>query len=143
MFQAISHDSSTVSAAPRRLGRSIGAVFAGFATVFVLSTATDAVLHATGVFPALGVRMSGALFMLATAYRCVFTVLGGYVTARLAPHKAQQHSLVLGCIGLAVATLAVVLTWGRSDLGPAWYPVMLALTALPCTLAGGRLFRGA
>jgi hypothetical protein len=39
--------------------------------------------------------------------------------------------------------LAVVATWGRSDLGPAWYPILLAVTALPCTLAGGKLLRRA
>ncbi len=134
---------STSTPAPRRLGRSTGAVLAGFLTVVVLSTAVDAVLHATGVFPPPGQRMSDALFCLATAYRCVFTVLGGYVTARLAPRAPGRHALVLGGIGFLVASLAVVATWGRSDLGPAWYPIMLVVTALPCTMAGGKLFRGA
>ena len=37
---------------PRRgLLRSIGAVFAGLFAIFFLSTATDMVLHATGVYP--------------------------------------------------------------------------------------------
>jgi hypothetical protein len=146
MFQAIA--SSSPSVAPvtpvtRRLGRSTGAVLAGFLTVVVLSTAVDAVLHATNVFPPLGERMSDALFWLATAYRCVFTVLGGYVSAHLAPHSPTRHAFVLGCIGSVVATLAVVATWGRSDLGPAWYPILLLVTALPCTLAGGKLSKRA
>jgi hypothetical protein len=141
MSHAIAHRSSAPS--PRRLGRSTGAVVAGFLSVVVLSTLTDAVLHAARVFPPLGVPMSDALFMLATAYRCVFTVFGGYVTARLAPHQPQRHALVLGCLGFTIAALAAVATWGRSDLGPAWYPLMLVATAVPCTLAGGQLFRGA
>jgi hypothetical protein len=53
---------------PRRILRSIGAVFAGFVVVVVLSLGTDAVLHATGVFPGWGEPMSDALFLLATAY---------------------------------------------------------------------------
>jgi hypothetical protein len=140
MFQAIAESSSSASPVTRRLGRSTGAVLAGFLAVVVLSTAVDAVLHATKVFPPPGERMTDALFWLATAYRCIFTVLGGYVTARLAPHSPGRHALVLGCVGSVVATLAVVATWGRSDLGPAWYPILLLVTALPCTLAGGKLF---
>ena len=142
LVSSVSASGASVSP-PRRLGRSVGAVLAGFLSVVVLSTAVDAVLHATGVFPPMGERMSDGLFVLATAYRCVFTVLGGYVTARLAPHAPGRHALVLGWIGFAVATLAVVATWGRSDLGPAWYPIMLVVPALPCTLAGGKLLRGA
>jgi hypothetical protein len=141
MFQVVAESSSSMSPVTRRLGRSTGAVLAGFLTVVVLSTAVDAALHATEVFPPAGQRMSDALFWLATAYRCLFTVLGGYVCARLAPHSPGRHALVLGCIGSAIATLAVVATWGRSDLGPAWYPLLLLVTALPCTLAGGRLWR--
>ena len=143
MSQAIAQASASVVPVTRRLGRSTGAVLAGFLTVVVLSTAVDAVLHAAKVFPPPGERMSDARFWLATAYRCVFTVLGGYVSARLAPHSPGRHAFVLGCIGSAVATLAVLATWGRSDLGPAWYPILLLVTALPCTLAGGKLFRRA
>jgi hypothetical protein len=39
---------------------------AGFVAVVVLSLATDWALHAAGVFPALGQKMSDALFVLAT-----------------------------------------------------------------------------
>ena len=42
----------------RSIGRSIWAVVAGFVVVVVLSTATDAVLHKAGVFPAVGERMA-------------------------------------------------------------------------------------
>ena len=53
----------------------------------------------------------------------------------------MKHVLVLGTIGLVVGTLGVVATWGRADLGPAWYPIVIALTALPCTWLGGVLYR--
>src|SRR5215468_817433 len=43
-----------VSEAPQKtMGRSVWAVVAGFLVVVVLSTATDAVLHAAGIFPSL------------------------------------------------------------------------------------------
>src|SRR5262245_22659290 len=83
----------------RRLGRSVGAVLAGFLTVLVTHTGSDAILYGAGVFPSDG-RLSNELFGVALAYRIAFTVLGGYVTARLAPHKAFKHACVLGALGL-------------------------------------------
>ena len=113
---------------------------AGFLTTAVLSVATDAVMHATGVFPPSGQPMSDQLFVLATAYRVVFTVLGGYVTARLAPSKPMTHVRVLGVIGILAATAGAVATWNLGpEFGPKWYPILLIVTALPCVWAGGIL----
>lgn len=128
-----------VASPPRRIGRSILALLAGFATVVILSTATDAVLHALKVYPANGEPMyDPGLNALALAYRCVFTVLGGYVCARLAPSLPLRHAFILGAIGTAVGTLAVVATWNMG-LGPRWYPIALAVTGLPLTWLGGFL----
>jgi hypothetical protein len=85
---------------PRRILRSVGAVLAGFFATFILSIATDVVLHAIGVFPASGQPMSNALFVLATAYRTIYTVAGGYITARLAPDRPMAHVWALAIIGL-------------------------------------------
>ena len=68
---------------PRRVLRSAGAVLAGFFATFILSVATDLVLHATEVFPPWGQPMSNALFVLATVYRTIYTVAGGYITPRV------------------------------------------------------------
>jgi len=125
---------------PRRLLRSICAVFAGFVVVVVLSLGTDLVLHATGVFPPWGDPMSDALFLLATAYRTVYAVLGSYVTARLAPHRPMKHALAGGVVGLVLSTVGAVTTWERGpEFGPHWYPLALVATAMPCAWAGGRL----
>lgn len=130
------------SAAPsRRLARSTGAVFAGILTIFVTHNATDAVLHATHVFPEIGVRMSDALFALAFGYRAAFSVLGGYVTARLAPHAPARHALWLGSVGLLICLAALLATWNRADLGPRWYTLALAVSAIPCALVGAKLRR--
>src|ERR1700687_894958 len=96
---------------PRRIGRSVGALLAGLVAVAVLSLGTDLALHAVGLFPALGQRMSDALFMLATAYRIVYGVVGSYITARLAPNRPMGHALVGGLIGVALSTLGAVVTW--------------------------------
>lgn len=120
--------------------RSIGAVFAGFLAVVITHTGTDAVMHATGVFPPLGQPMSDALFLLATAYRTVFTVAGSYITARLAPNRPMQHALVGGVIGLVLSIAGGVATWNKgAAFGPHWYPIALAVTALPCAWLGGKL----
>lgn len=125
---------------PRRLWRSVGAVVAGFMATALLSLGTDVVLHATGVFPGWGEPMSVGLFVWATVYRIVFTVLGGFITARLAPGKPMTHVLVLGAVGIVAASAGVLATWNRGpEFGPKWYPIALVVTALPCVWAGGIL----
>jgi predicted acyltransferase len=121
--------------------RGAGAVLAGFVTVFVLSIGTDQVLHVLKVYPPWGQPMSNPLFLLATAYRIVYTVLGGYITARLAPHAPMRHVLVLGIVGLVFGAVGIVVAITHPELGPLWYPVVIALTALPCAWIGGLLHR--
>src|SRR5207249_4547073 len=84
---------------PRRRWRSVGAVVAGFVVVFVLSVGTDQVLHVLKVYPPWGEPMAGALYGMATAYRIVYTILGGYITARLAPDAPVRHALRVGRAG--------------------------------------------
>ena len=122
--------------------RSTGAVVAGFVAIVVLSLGTDQVLHALKVYPPWGQPMAGGLFALATAYRIVYTVAGGYLTARLAPHAPVRHAVILGLVGLVPGVAGVVVGIGKPDLGPLWYPIALAVTGLPCTWVGGVLYRG-
>jgi len=131
---------STSERPPQRIGRSIGAVLAGILAGVIITIATDALMHVIGVFPPLGQTMSNQLFLLATAYRTVYGVLGSYVIARLAPDRPVQHALVGGVLGLVVSTVGAVVTWNRvPSLGPHWYPVALIVTALPCAWLGGKL----
>ena len=122
----------------KNVGRSIWAVVAGFLAVVILSIGTDAGLHAAGIFPGLGERMSDGLFVLATIYRTIYGVVGSYITARLAPCKPMKHALVGGVIGMVLATIGAVATWNK-DLGPRWYPVALVVGALPTAWVGARL----
>ena len=125
---------------PRRVPRSILAVLAGMLAIVVLSIGTDMVLHATGVYPPSDQPMSDALFVLATAYRIVYGVLGSYIAARLAPDRPMQHALALGVVGLVVSIIGAVVTWGRGpEFGPAWYPLAIVAIAMPCAWIGGRL----
>lgn len=128
-------------AGERSLGRSLLALLAGFITTAVLSLGTDVVMHASGVFPPWGQPMDERLFAWATGYRVTFTVLGGYVTARLAPRKPMTHVLVLGIVGTVAAAAGAIATWNQGpEFGPKWYPLLLVATGLPCVWAGGLLY---
>lgn len=121
--------------------RSILAVFAGLVFIFATHLGTDQVLHELQVFPPLGEPMNDpGLNLLALAYRCVFSVLGCYLTARLAPYAPMGHAITLGVIGTALSTAGAIAASGI-NLGPSWYPIALAISALPCAWLGGLLYR--
>lgn len=129
---------------PRQILRSIGAVFAGLLIIFVLSLATDVVMHATGVFPPWFKPMADPLWVFALAYRSVYAVLGAYVTARLAPNQPMKHALLLGVIGVFLSVVGVASTWNAGpEYGPKWYAILLVASALPCAWLGGKLARKA
>ena len=125
----------------RRIGRSIGAIIAGLLAGVVLSLGTDVVLHAIRVFPAWGDPVDSGPLALATAYRAVYSVLAGYITARLAPDRPVGHALVLGFVGLVISLVGAAVTWNLGPaFGPHWYPVTLVILAIPCPWLGGKLF---
>ena len=116
---------------------SIGAVLARILVGAVLSLGTDVVLHVARVFPPWNQPASNALLLLATAYRTVYSIAGGYATARLAPNRPMVHALVLGALGLVVCILGAVATWNKgATFGPHWYPV--AHRARPAPMLGRR-----
>ena len=116
--------------------RSIGAVVAGLVTVVALSTGTDFVLEHS-VLPEMNTPMaSPGLLALALAYRVIYGALGGYVTARLAPARPMTHAMILGVIGTVLALAGVVVMW---RFGNHWYPIALAVLAVPQSWLGARL----
>jgi hypothetical protein len=128
--------STTGKPASRRVWRRIGAVLGGLVTIFAVTTATDVVMHRSGVFPPLDAPpMSGPLFLLAFAYRLVFDVAGSALTARLAPDRPMRHALALGAIGLVLSIAGAAALW---NAGPHWYPIAIAASALPSAWLGAR-----
>jgi len=120
----------------RRTLRQIGAVLAGLLAIFAITTVTDIVLHATGIFPPWGQPMSSALFLVALAYRIVYGVLGCYIAARLAPDRPMRHAVALGVVGVVLSTAGAVAMW---EAGPAWYSLAVIGISLPCAWVGGKL----
>lgn len=130
----------THSNQPRRTGRSLVAWIAGAATGILLSIGTDMVMHSTGIFPPFGQPMSDSLFVLATAYRTAYGVLGSYIVARLAPYRPMWHAMVLGVVGVIVSAIGAAVTWNKGpEFGPHWYPISLVVLALPQSWLGARL----
>lgn len=116
--------------------RHIGAVLAGIVVVVALSIVTDLILQKT-IFPQLAEKNApNTLLLIATAYRTVYGILGGYVTAKLAPNAPMIDATVLGVIGTAAALAGALTMQGESA---AWYPWTLVVLALPQTSLGGYL----
>ena len=119
--------------------KGIGAVLAGIIFIVVTHTATDFLLEKLGIFPPPGQGFNVTWMVLtATIYRCIYTVGGGYLTAVLAPEPRMRYVMILGVFGLVMGTLAAIVTIPMK-LGPSWYPIALAVLALPCVWLGGRL----
>src|SRR5436853_6585270 len=126
-----------VSTGTRNVPRSIGAVFAVFLTVAILSLIVDVILHSLNFYPPWDQPMfDPTQNAVALGYRLLFNVLGGYLTARLAPRHPMKHALILGAVGTAFGAVGAYVGITK-NLGPAWYPVLLALSGLPCCWLGG------
>ena len=124
-----------------QLVKSALAIVAGLLTIVATHMGTDQLMHAWGVFPPASQGMHDpALNALALAYRSAFTVLGCWLTARLAPSHPRDHALVLGLIGTALASAGAIAARDM-NLGPAWYPLALAVTAFPLAWVGASLHR--
>lgn len=121
--------------------RSVWAILAGFLFVLITHLGTDAVMHATGIFPPMFQPMANTLWMLALGYRIAFSIGGSYITARLAPSRPMAHALFGGGIGTLLSLAGLIATWNAGpELGPRWYPLALTLTALPVAWIGGKLY---
>ena len=119
--------------------KSIWAVVAGVLVIIVVTTLVDIALHAVGVFPPIDQPINDSLALLATCYRIVISIGGAWLTARLAPDKPMRHAMILGAVGTVLGLVGVVATWNRG-LGPRWYPIALAVLAIPQCWVGGRLY---
>jgi len=122
----------------RSVGRSILALLAGIVVGIVLSSGTDSALQAMGLAPSIREGWPNSLLVWATLYRSIYGIFAAYVIARLAPNRPMGHALLAGALGMIVSALGAAATWNRT-VGQHWYPVVLALTAMPTAWIGGRL----
>jgi hypothetical protein len=121
--------------------KSIGSVLAGFITVFALSIMTDLVVEALGILPPAAQPEAYMWWhlLIALIYRSVITVVGGYVTAALAPSKPMKHVIALAVIGTVFGTLGTIGNWDKAVVSGIWYPVALLILSPFCIFLGGKL----
>lgn len=121
--------------------KGIIAILAGMIFIVVSHTGTDFALEKLGIFtpPSEGFHITW-MVITATIYRCIYTVVGGYITAALAPSPPMRYVMILGIIGLVTSTLGAIATIPM-NIAPTWYPIALAVSAFPCVWLGGLLRR--
>jgi hypothetical protein len=124
----------------RRVLRSVGAVFAGLLANIALVGAIEAALRATGFYPPMFQPMADHQWALALTLRIVFAVVGGFLTARLAPSWPMRHVMVLGGIETVLSVLFVVVNWNKGpEFGPHWFAISVSISCLPLAALGGML----
>jgi len=125
-----------------KLGQSVGALCAGFIAVAILSSGTDSLMHTLGIFPPWNTRMPDALFFMAFSYRLIYQIGGSFLVAQLSPDKPLEHAMVSGAAGTVVSFFGILVAMNAGpEFGPMWYPIALAISALPCAWLGGSLLQ--
>lgn len=120
--------------------KSIGAVIAGLIFIGVTHSAIDAILETIGVLPKGNLYVSTGLILFVIFYRAVFSLLGCYITAMLAPKDPMKHSLILGGVGTILSAAGAIIT-ADMNLGPAWYAWSLVVIALPIAWLAGKFYQ--
>lgn len=121
--------------------RSIGAVLAGWGVVGILVILTDAVLMK--LFPhdyVAGQMPPDRLALVSLATGTLYSVAGGWVTARIAAYKPWTHAVALALWGETLGLISTMMTLGQIQL---WYQVGLLVlwapaVALGCWLRAGK-----
>ncbi len=119
--------------------KGISSVLAGMVFIVFTHAGTDFVLERLGIFtaPDQGFHTTW-MVVTATIYRSIYTIAGGYITAALAPNPPMLYVMILGIIGTVAGITAAIVTIPM-EIAPTWYPIALAVLALPCLWLGGKL----
>ena len=80
------------------------------------------------------------LNLLALSYRIIYGIAGRYIPAALRLAIRLRHAMISGSIGFVLSGAGVGATLPM-DLGPAWYPIAIWLTACRAPGLGGMLHR--
>jgi hypothetical protein len=117
--------------------KSIGAVLGWLIFIVITSTVTDALLEDAGVLPQGHLFVGPGLILMVLGYRAVLSLIGCYLTARLAPRNPMAHALSLGVIGTIFSAVGTIV---MADRGPAWYGWTLTALAMPIAWLGAKLY---
>lgn len=120
--------------------RSILSVLAGWAAVGVLVVLTDVVLGKMSPADSVAGRIPpDRLSALSLATSTLYSVLGGWITVKLAARAPWRHALYLILWGELMGVLSAVMTWGQIQW---WYQIGLLVAWPPAVAAGCLLAAG-
>ena len=113
-------------------------VVAGFVLWSVLWLCYNQLLLKAGILPSDLTRPLTATMplLLLLGGSVVFSIVSGYLAARIAGEPATVPALVLGVLLLATGIFFQLKTW---SLLPVWYNVTFLVLLIPMTLAGVRM----
>jgi hypothetical protein len=121
----------------KETSKSIAAVIVGFAVLAILSTITDSFLEKAGVMKTQPfVENPVWVIAIVILYRTIFSTIGCYLTARIAPNKPAQHAMILGTVCVVLTTVGLIVMW---DIPPRWYPISLIVLTLPAAWLGAKM----
>lgn len=117
--------------------KSIGVIIVGFILVAALSIALDYVFETLGIFPGIThpELYTPWMLIIALTYRSLATILGGYITASIAPANPMRHIYVFAVLGFIGGVAGAINGW---NYGNHWYPILLAITGPFFVWLGGK-----
>lgn len=119
--------------------KSVGAVLAGLIFIVISHNGMDMLLEKTGIFTPPTQRFDTTwMVVTATIYRSALSIGGCYLAAALAPSRPMLHAMILGVFGFVIGGIGAIVVIPM-DLGPAWYPIALAVLSPVCGWIGGKL----
>lgn len=123
------------------MGRIVIAVVVGFAlwTILWVAAGQVVVTLAPDAFPEDEASTATGLMLLFNAFSLVFSIVTGFVVAKIAQAAAMKAVWVLGIVLLVVGIAVETAGWGRT---PVWYHLIFLLLLVPGVLIGGRLASG-
>lgn len=118
--------------------RTVLAILAGFVLWTVLFLGGNALLTtlAPDAFNEDGSTDSGVLLAILLLLTVLYSVLSGFVTARIAQKNQSRSGLLLGILLLLVGIGVQLQFW---DVLPVWYNLAFLALLLPGAWAGARL----
>lgn len=118
--------------------RAIGAIVAGFVvwTIFFLGGNALLTLITPDSFNPDGSTDRAGLLILILALSVVYSVVSGWLTARIARDNAFVSSVALGILLLVVGIFAQLQYW---EVMPLWYHLTFLGALVPAVLVGYRM----
>lgn len=119
--------------------RSKRAIATGFVVFAVLSLAGFIAARVLGLLQPGVVPPEHDLFLFILCLT-FFAMIGGYVTARLAPYDPRNHTISLGVV-LTIPGFIGMVAQMFTHYGPDWFGWLLLLSGLPGAFVGGKIHR--